>query len=143
MNRENIDDLLKIQQFHETDKKASMTHDYKTLLSLWTDDGVLISPDGPAIQGKQAISKQMEKYREAEKNYKVIEYEHNFEEIKIINDWAFECGSYHGTSEAVDTGERTTETGKLMRILKRQPDGNWKCARAIWNVDSSAKKETE
>jgi uncharacterized protein (TIGR02246 family) len=143
MNRENIDDLLKIQQFHETDKKASMTHDYKTLLSLWTDDGVLISPDGPAIQGKKAIVKQMEKYREAGKNYKVTEYEHKFEEIKIIDDWAFEWGNYRGTTEVIDTGERTTETGKLMRILKRQPDGHWKCARAIWNVDSTDKKETK
>jgi uncharacterized protein (TIGR02246 family) len=139
MSSENIDDLAKIHQLQNRDKKASLAHDFDTLLSLWSNDGVLNSPDGPTIQGKQAIAKQMAKYRAAGKNYNVIEYEHNFNEIKILNDRVFEWGSYHGTSEAVDTGERSTETGKLMRILKRQPDGNWNCARAIWNVDSTVK----
>lgn len=138
-----MNDLAKIQQLHETDKKASMAHDFDTLLSLWSDDGVLISPDGPPIQGKKAIAKQMEIYRESGKNYKVIEYEQNFEEIKIFVDWAFEWGSYRGTTVAIESGESITETGKLMRILMRQSDGNWKCARAIWNVDSTENSEKE
>ena len=120
-----------------------MAHDFDTLLSLWTKDGVLISPDGAAVKGKRAIAKQMENYSDAGKAYQVVEYEHNFEEIKIIGEWAFEWGSYRVTTVTIETSESQTETGNLMRILKRQPDGDWKCARAIWNVDSADKTEKE
>ncbi len=135
MLKENQDELAKIEQLHETDMKASKVQDFDILLSLWTDDGVLLPPNEPPIIGKKAVAEMMKKQQEASKDYKLIEYVHEFKEIKIIGDWAFEWGYYRGTAVPIAGGEPIRESGKLMRILKREYDGSWKAARAIYTVD--------
>ena len=67
--------------------------------------------------------------------YEVTKYEHNFKERKIIGDWAFEWGTYISAAAPKDDGSPVESSGKLLRILKRQSDGEWKVARAIWNID--------
>ena len=37
----------------------------------------------------------------------------------------------------------TTISGSILRVLRRQPDGAWKIARAIWNMDPPAKQAAE
>ena len=71
----------------------------------------------------------------AEPDYRITEYVHNFEERKILGDWAFEWGSYVSAAEPLPEGGPIRATGKLLRILRRQADGTWKVARAIWNHD--------
>ena len=72
------------------------------------------------------------------KTAKLVGYEHNFEERKILGDWAFEWGSYISVAAPKDGGEPSQSSGKLLRILKRQQNGEWKVARAIWNIDQQA-----
>jgi ketosteroid isomerase-like protein len=64
------DALTAIQELHEKDIEASKARDFETLLSLWTEDGVLLE-----------------------------------------------------------------QKGKLLRVLKKQPDGSWKVARVIAHND--------
>jgi len=41
------------------------------------------------------------------------------------------CGNYGFLH--VSGGEEIQERARLFRILRRQSDGSWKCARAIWH----------
>ena len=129
-------DLDKIEELHKTDMKASLEQDFETLISLWTDDGVLILPNQEPVRGIEALRKMMEEQREESKAYSITEYVHDFKEVKVIGEWAFEWGIYRGTMVMKDGGEPVSETGKLMRILKKQPDGNWKVSRAIGIADT-------
>lgn len=126
-------DREKIEALHQTDMKASMANDVDTLLGLWTDDGVMIRPEGEVVKGIQAITQQMESYREQLKNITFTQYLIGFKEVKVIGDHAYEWGDYHHKFFTKDNpGKKLEQKGRLMRILRRLPDGKWKVARAIW-----------
>ncbi len=129
------EDLAQIEKLHEMDMKASKEQDYAKLLSLCTEDCVMLPADEEPIIGIEAIKKRMEQYQTVSKNLQVKEYLQDFKEVEVMGDWAFEWGSYQGVAIAMESGEAITQSGKLMRILKRQGDGTWKVARSIWNVD--------
>ena len=69
------------------------------------------------------------------KDYTLIDYNHDFKEIKIIGEYAYEWGIYSGTYASKKNGNKISGSGKLMRILKQQKDGSWKVSRSIWTVD--------
>jgi ketosteroid isomerase-like protein len=133
LNINKTEDLEKIKQLHETDIAASKAGVIDTLLSLRDEDAVKLAPGEPPTIGLGAIMKGMGKYREEVKNYQIIEYNHDFKEIKIIDGWAFEWGIYTGSYKSSAEGETIRESAKLFRVLKKQKDGSWKVSHAIWN----------
>ena len=122
-----------IKKLHETDMAASKTQDIETLIDLWTDDGVLLEPGQEPIKGKEAIRAYMKKNQPEMQSYEITEYVHDFEEIKILDDWAFEWGTFKGTYHLKTGGPDFRQRARLFRVLRRQPDGSWKCSRAIWH----------
>lgn len=126
-------DLEKISKLDEKDIAASKARDYEGLLDLWDPEGIAIPPDRDPVVGIEQIAVWLD--QPSETDYEVTRYEHHFEERKIMGDWAFEWGSYLSAAAPLDGSEPMEASGKLLRILKRQPDGEWKVARAIWNVD--------
>lgn len=62
--------------------------------------------------------------------------------MKVLGDWAFEWGSYRGTTLKLD-GTKVKESGRLMRLLRRQPEGGWKVARAMATADAPVIEEGE
>ena len=130
-------DLAKIEELDKRDIAASKAQDYSKLLELWDKDAIAIPPDQDPIVGISQIANWLS--QSADAHYEITRYEHNFEERTIIGDWAFEWGSYISAAAPKDGGRRVESAGKLLRILKRQQDGEWKVARAIWNVDRHVK----
>ena len=126
--------LAEILAFHEKDKQAAMAKDIDTLRSLWTDDCVLLSPEAPPIIGSQAVWEFMQTQHQQMENVEILHYDQDFQEIRILDDWAFEWGLFKGSVRLADNSIIETRS-KLFRVLKRQPDSTWKCARSIWHDD--------
>ena len=129
--------LAQIEKLHNTDKEASLKGDYATLMTLLTDDCVLLPPDSAPIAGKDAIQEYFGAQKELLSGIEIIEYTHDFQEIKICGNWAYEWGYFSNTAKPVDGGELIKGSGKLFRILELQEDGSWKVARSIWNIDTN------
>ena len=132
----NEEALKGIEELHRRDIEASKIRDFDTLLSLWTDDGVLILPGTEPIIGREALKFYMDEQAKVSHTYKIRKYEHQWEEIKVLGDWAFEWGYFKGEMEMLDSGEVVGQKGKLFRILEKQEDGSWKAARAIGVYDN-------
>ncbi|MBN2363741.1 SgcJ/EcaC family oxidoreductase [candidate division WOR-3 bacterium] len=126
-------DFEAIKLLHKKDKTASINKDAETLLSLFTVDGILIQPDGKIIEGIEELKKMLVYNFEQSKDYKITEYDHDFIEINVIGDYAFEWGSYRGKAVPIVKGKEISSGGMIMRILKRQKNGSWKIHRSIWN----------
>ena len=126
-------DLAAIQRLHETDMAAAKIHDIRTLITLITDDCILLPPGHEPIRGRDAIWKFMQEQLPENQNYKITEYVQHFEEVKIIGDWAFEWATFHGIFRHKSGGADLHERSRLFRVLRRQSDGSWKVARAIWH----------
>lgn len=123
--------------------EASKTWDVETLASLWTDDIVSIPQDGQPIIGKEANRNSLLKLREASRDIDIVEYNLTFNEVNVIGDWAFEWGTFSGTIRSKIGGESSESSGKLFRVLKRDADGSWKVARAMFSNDSADDSEAE
>ena len=134
-------DVEAIQKLHETDMAAAKIFDIHTLISLWTDDGILLQPGQEPIVGKEALWKYLNTALEQQKQYEIIEYVQHFEEIKIIDDHAYEWGTFVGLTKSIAGGEEKSHRSRLFRILRRQTDGSWKVARAIWHALPSDRNE--
>jgi ketosteroid isomerase-like protein len=128
------DDRLKIEELHQKDRKASLQRDYGTLVSLMDEAMILIPQQRAPLRGKQAVAENLKAYLEQTQGWKVTEYVHDFEEVEVAGDRAFEWGTYRGTV-VPPGGQPIRETGKIVRILRRQPDGSWKVYRAMGIAD--------
>ena len=130
------EELRKIEELHERDKEASRTGDFETLRSLFTDDAVLMAPGGPLLRGADQLREQFEQMAEAYRGVDILEYEIEFKEVKILSDYAYEWGTISGSSKTKDN-EIEYSSYNLMRILKKDADGEWKVHRTIWNHNFS------
>jgi uncharacterized protein (TIGR02246 family) len=124
-----------IDAVHERDMMASKAGDYETLRSLWTDDAVIMPPGGNFVRGRAALDASLSRMKEAMSQIEVLEYVEEFEEVMILGDYAFEWGIIRGAERSKEGGEVAHSSYKVMRILQKQPNGEWKIHRSIWNAN--------
>jgi uncharacterized protein (TIGR02246 family) len=128
-------DMEAINALHQRDMEASKKWDVDTLVTLWADDIVTLTQGEPPMIGKDANRAAMLRLREDSSEVQITDYILSFNEVKIIGDWAFEWGTYSGTVKPLDGGDAIRTTGKVIRVLKKDADGSWKIARAMYDSD--------
>ena len=126
-------DVAEIQKLRDKDISASKAGDYETLASLFTEDAVVMAPGSGFVRGRAERDATMAKMREAMSQYEVIEYHEDFEELKILGSDAVEWGTINGQMRYIKTGKVEKSAYKVMRVLRKQPGGDWKIARSIFN----------
>jgi ketosteroid isomerase-like protein len=126
-------DFARIEELHQADMRASKERDYRTLCSIMSDDAVVLPPGGRMIRGRDALDKSFASMAGTVVNTDILEYCFDWHEIEICGGFAFEWGYVIGKERVRATGDITSETYQVMRILQRQSDGGWKVHRTIWN----------
>jgi uncharacterized protein (TIGR02246 family) len=126
-------ELRAIQRMRDKDIAASKAGDFITLMSLFTEDAVAMPPGGHAVRGQLEREAQIQKSAAVMSQWQVLEYDEVFEETLIMGDVAVESGEIRGTMRPKYGGPAESSSYKVMRVLKRQPDGEWKIYRTIWN----------
>ncbi len=126
---------FEIEELHRKDVIASKAGDVATLGSLWTEDGVALPPNHAPVIGIKAIREWLNQNRLDTTKLELTEYVLDFREIRVFGDTAFEWARSRVTVHPKGNAKDIHASGNLMRILKRESDGSWKVARAIWNID--------
>jgi len=98
-------------------------------LALWTDDGVQMPPDEPAVVGKERIRARNQRFLDQFRFDMGI----TNAEVRTAGDWAFARGTYRASLTPKQGGKPIPIDGKYMTILTRQADGSWKILRDIFN----------
>jgi uncharacterized protein (TIGR02246 family) len=124
-----------INALHKREMEASRKWDVDTLASLWADDIVTLSQGEPPMIGREANRAAVTRLRDESRDVQIADYILSFNEVRIVGDWAFEWGTYSGTVKPVAGGESVRTTGKVLRVLKKDSDGSWKIARAMYDSD--------
>ncbi len=132
------EDQKAIAQLQHQEIEANMAFDLEKLVSLYTEDVVLLPPDQEAIRGKEALRLYYEQARKQLGNTDILGYEETWDEVQISGDWAFQIGTITERTQAAAGGKETMVVMRAMRILKREPDGAWLIARAMWNHGPAA-----
>lgn len=127
------EDIEAIRKLAADWRSGWLTGDADLLLSLYTDDPVLMPQDQPAVVGKDAIRPL----------YEAVLKEYNFQsegvlkEVVVSGDVGYYWSAYTLTATPKDGGEAIKSTGKTVCIVRRQPEGAWKIARLINNSDGA------
>ena len=121
-------DLAAIEKFHQQDIAATLSRDSVALTDLWTDDAVRLSQ--PAEVGKQAIRESNERWS-ARQGVKVLSYVPETKDLTILDGWAAEWRNFTGSIVESPGGEPKQIRGTVLGVLKRLPDGSWKCFRGM------------
>ena len=132
-------DRRAIEALNQHDVKAVLASDTDAIVSQWTDDFVVIPPAGQIVRGRPANAAAAEQGKEQMQALIPVDYVVEFEEITVTGEYAFEWGTYRGAARPRAGGSDVTYSGKLMRILQRQPDGTWKMHRTMMTSDPPAR----
>lgn len=123
-------DMAGIEKFHQQDIAATLSRDPLALTDLWTDDAVRLRSGHPAELGKNAILESNQSWA-AVPGIKVISYVPETKDITILDGWAVEWGYITGSYVETQGGEVKQILGTRLMVLKKMPDGSWKCFRGM------------
>lgn len=133
-------DKEKIEQLHQKDLGASKEGNVDSLISLWDKNGLMLPPKEEQISGITAISKYLRKAHSNRVNIDLLEYKHDWRELNIVDNLAFEWGFYKNKVRVKRNGNIFTVRGKLFRVLRKNNSSEWKVYRAIWTNDEIDKE---
>ncbi len=123
------DDLAAIIALEHRDAEAAKINDVETLVSLWTDDGVLLQPRSEPVVGIAAIRQLLKQEKERSANVATLRYDENWKERHITGADAYEWGEMSVTLQ-LPNGKQASQTVYAIRVLRRE-NGKWKVARAV------------
>ena len=117
--------------FHQ----ALRTNDKEAFMSYVADDVVLMPPGEAAVRGKPALGAW---YATFLSQYRTSSLALSGREVFVGGAFAVESGSFEWGLTPVVGGPPVVDRGNYMQVWKRQPDGNWRFEREIWNSSASA-----
>jgi ketosteroid isomerase-like protein len=121
-----------IDRLHQLDIETTISGKADDLAKLWDKDAVRLLADSPAEIGKAAIYATDKKEEAAGEGLNAC-YKPEIKDLQVAGDWGFEWG-YFSYKESV---KAKPIHGKLLRIIKRQPDGSWKFSRVMALIDQN------
>ena len=119
--------------------KALFTHNASVInsgdldgwIAQFTEDAIFMPPNSVVLKGKEAGREFARPWYERSN----IEFEISVDEIEVHGNWAFARWSFVGRYTPKVGGDTTQDNGKEIWILRRQPEGSWKCSHIIYNSD--------
>jgi ketosteroid isomerase-like protein len=124
-------DMAGIEKFHQQDIAATLSRDPVALADLWTDDAVRLRSGHSPELGKKAIQESNERWS-ALPGVKVLSYVPETKDLtRILDGWAVEWGYITGSYVETPGGEVKQILGTRLMVLRKMPDGSWKCFRGM------------
>src|SRR5437773_4737159 len=108
-----------IEQLHQLDVEATLSDKADELAKLWDAEAVRIQPGGPAEVGKATILANDKRWEASKGRARTLCYKPEIQDLQIVGDWAFEWGYFSYS----DSSNPKAMRGKVLRVIKRQPDG--------------------
>jgi uncharacterized protein (TIGR02246 family) len=132
---------MKIEQalrdLDEQWSKAAGAKDVDKTVSYYSEDAVVMPPNGPSATTKEAIrTLWKDLLTDASISWKTKEVE-----VAQSGDLASLSGTYEVTLND-PSGKEVNDRGKYVEIFKKQADGRWKVIVDIWNSDLPASAPT-
>jgi uncharacterized protein (TIGR02246 family) len=124
-------DMQAILDLEQSVFDAQIAGDLEAWLSSFAEDAIVMAPNLPAVTNKLAIRQWYAPYFEQFHLHEEVDQR----EVEVAGDWAYIRAHWIWTLTPKNGGEAVIDIGKSIWILRRQPDGSWKIARAIYNSD--------
>ena len=123
------EDISAIKATFDKYVECALSGDWDTFVDLFTEDTILMPPNEPILQGREAYREYMAMHPAyTEVSLPIVE-------IDGCGDLAFARGTVSVKIEMEGMPEPFQDIGKFLCILKKQKDGSWLIARDSYNSD--------
>jgi uncharacterized protein (TIGR02246 family) len=119
-----------IQPMADAYATATESGDVDTLVSMFTDDAMILPAEAPAVVGKEAIRSHFEASAENPQTLSI-----NVQEVISSGDTVCTRGVFTSSTTPEGAEASSIVTGKWVSVTKVQPDGSRKIQWHIWNTD--------
>jgi uncharacterized protein (TIGR02246 family) len=99
------------------------------------NDAILMSPDGPLLQGRDAIVADMAKDYDTTKAQQTAPVD----EVIVMGDHAYVRGTWNLKPMAAAGADTKALNGKWSTLYQRSTDGTWVVSRWMWNQEAAPK----
>ena len=127
------EDLAAITAFNAKYLGSINAEDIKTLSALTDDDHIILIPNRAPIVGKAA--------NDAANGsaFERFDFDESWtpEETVIDGDLAYQRGTFTTSAMPKAGGDKRVVSGAFLRIYRRQPDGQWRMTRDMFNSDGA------
>jgi ketosteroid isomerase-like protein len=130
------EDLAAIAAFNQRYLQAINDEDIAALSSLTTEGHIMLPPNRQPIVGKAAND---ELNGRAFEQFDFVET-WTPEETEVSVDWAYQRGTFVVVATPKAGGDAQEISGSFLRIYRRQPNGEWRMIRDMFNSDGSAQR---
>jgi len=122
------EDVAAIESTSEAFLKGVRARDWAAVAATYTDDAVLMPPNGPAVEGRANIQTFFESFPPTS--------EFNLSSVETTGrgDLAYVRGTYKMTI-ALEGQDPIADSGKYLEIRGKQADGSWLIARDMFSSD--------
>ena len=113
--------------------RAALAHDWDQMFTLFTDDAVSMAQGYPALDGRVAMQAAVE---EAMASLTVTGHTIVFQEIEGLGNLAYATGTYAETYAVAGVDQPIEVNGRVLVILRKQQDGNWRIT--VWSTNTES-----
>jgi ketosteroid isomerase-like protein len=136
-------DLLAISTLHDRLQEAENKGDAACIGSLMADDCVIMVPNYPIQEGKFVAADFVADVMRFLMEHFDRRIAYTSAEMRIIGDWAFDCGTFSVAATPKEGGVTEYPHGKYFWLYSRDGDGGWKLARMFVSLDEQEEENRE
>ena len=130
------DDVRAIEGIIHQYVQAMLEKDLSAWMGLWTENAVMLPPNSPALEGRDAI------IQDLMVGPATTEFVLDVLDIDGAGDIAYVRGTYSVTMTVAGVPELVRDEGKYLSIFKKQPDATWLFSVDTWNSDLPLSQES-
>jgi len=130
-----------IEEFNQKFADAHRKMDNAAIIGMWAEDGVSLLPETAPMVGKKTIANFIADVVARMPGYHMQKFEIEFQGIEANGEWASEWATEHQIVAAPAGKENFEGYGKMLLVLHKEADGNWRITREMWN--QGVKPETK
>jgi uncharacterized protein (TIGR02246 family) len=109
--------------------QAVLKSDFAAAAAQFTEDGIALPPNAPAVHGRPDIQKLFAGFG------KTAAFKEDVVETDGLGDLAYTHFTFETTFTPPGTTGAITDKGKGLLVWRKQPDGTWLVKRGAWNSD--------
>ncbi len=124
------DDVSALRRTLDAFAKHLVARDFDALAAMYATDAVVMPPNHPAVQGRDAIKQFLGGFP------RVSQMEVGVAEIEGRGDLAYVRGTYTMRLHPDGAPEPVEDAGKYLEIRRKQSDGSWLYVADMFNSDN-------
>jgi ketosteroid isomerase-like protein len=121
------EDVAAIKAMGPTIDKHGLAGDWEAFSKIFAEDMLMMPPNMPVIEGRSAWLTWIKSM-----DVKMTESKYEIQEIEGYGDLAYIVASYTETFSIAGVEEPIYDEGKILAVLRKQPDGSWLFKRWVW-----------